>query len=168
MEWECCYFAYLFAIVCGCRISIALIASCVFICGSAWLACHSIRSCHLKTLANKTNMTNVAFLLSNVPHLLVVFFLRMLRFCLCVNFSFTQVPLPLKSLFFFSNLCPFYPGGCFFLSLSVGQTGNTPPAMADMTELPGLSGTISAKLVPCDTAGGLPKANCANWQAPIL
>ena len=40
--------------------------------------------------------------------------------------------------------------------------------MADMTELPGLSGTISAKLVPCDAPGGLPKANCANWQAPIL
>lgn len=31
-----------------------------------------------------------------------------------------------------------------------------------------LSGNISIKLVPCDAYGGLPKANCANWQEPIL
>lgn len=31
-----------------------------------------------------------------------------------------------------------------------------------------LSGNISLKLVPCDSYGGLPKANCANWQEPIL
>lgn len=38
--------------------------------------------------------------------------------------------------------------------------------IADQTAT--LSGNISIKLVSCDAYGGLPKANCANWQEPIL
>lgn len=40
------------------------------------------------------------------------------------------------------------------------------PVLAEGTAA--LSGNISIKLVPCDAYGGLPKANCANWQEPIL